>query len=252
MNQTFNINRFGLLLKRYTVENRKQLFFLFGVMWGVMLLAAACIGHYEKETIERLTANQMYNCFTYDFYGTRAALYLVSAVGFSCITGSYMFSSLRTKQSRIMSLMLPASMAEKYWVYFTVYILAFFPIFLLGTVVADLAYYVTAGGGIIFQLFAFHGSYSIFQTDSVLLWTVLCYQAIFALGSALWPRLSFFKTFIAMFVLSILALFFPTLIYHILKPFDDCVAVLEAIVVIACYSLAWVRFRHVQVIQKLL
>lgn len=252
MNDTFSFSRFCSLLKRYVVENRKQLIFLYGVMWGVMLLAAACIGHHEQGAIRCLTTNQMNTCVSYDFYGTRAMLYLVSGVGFISITASYMFSSLRTKQSRIMSLMLPASMAEKYWVYFTVYIIAFFPIFLLGTVVADLAYYVTAGGGPMFQLLSLSGEYSIFKMDSIMIWNDLSLQAIFALGSVLWPRLSFFKTFIAIFVISILVLFFPSVVYHILKPFDDFGTMLAAIFTIGCYVLAWLRFRHVQVIQKLL
>lgn len=244
MNQTFNIDRFGLLLKRYMVENRKQLFFLFGVMWGVMILASACIGHYEIDALI-LHSNPFY-----DPYQSRSILYLTVGICFACIIASFMFSALRTKQSRIMALMLPASMTEKYWVNFTVYILLFFPVYILGTMVADLAHYVMSGGSPLFCVFSSRFFQNIFASEYLAI--LIAYQAIYALGSALWPKLSFFKTFLALFVAMIVLIFMPSLFIHYLfNPFDNAMIPLGTISV-ACYVLAWLRFRHVQVIQKFL
>lgn len=249
MNQTFSLARFGLLLKRYVVENRKQLMFLYGIMWGVMMLLAACDGHHTA-AIEAKSIGLL-NLYI-DNYSDRAMLYIIVFAIFSIVISSFMFSSLRSKQSRISALMLPASMTEKFWVNFVVYIVAIIPMFAIGVVLGDLSYLVTAGHGPVFSLLLHPLDCDFWENEMICF--ILLNQSIFAFGSALWPRLSFFKTFVAIFVVNILALFFPYVISHILGPFirHQIICLPMLVLTAAFYCLAWWRFRHVQVIQKFL
>ncbi len=246
MNQTFAPARFLNLLKRYIVENRKQLTFLYGVMWGVMILVILILT--RSNNIHTLvTAESDSITIGLREIGERIAVYTFFLLGFGSIVSSYMFSNFTSKRGRISALMVPASMTEKYLVRFTVYIIGFLVMFVIGVILSEFAYICYTKHPDAFRLSFFCNSQHIFN-DSVML-SILSYQAIFALGSAIWPRRSFFKTFTVIFVLmvfgmfntSIVAIFFNGRISY----WVNC-----TIIILACYVLAWIRFRKIQVIQR--
>lgn len=226
-NQTFSASRYWSLLKRYLVENRKSLLFFTGVVWGVIMLICVNIGRFLDVAIE---------------LSLFAALFMV----FACLSASYMFSSLRTKELRVNTLMLPASMLEKYMVRFTVYIVMFVPMYLLACVAGDLVRALVHDSETIwsFDFDWFLGRFSVMS--------VLMYQSLYALGSSLWPRHSFFKTFLALFGLMFACmLFFP---WSAFLWFDEIsefgLYAFMVSVTVAAYVAAWFRFRSVQVVQR--
>lgn len=243
MNNTFNIKRFGLLLKQYLVENRKQLFFLTGVMWGVMILTAAFIGKIQYREIEAYEHASVTWSFT-----TLLTFYGFAFLCFSCIISSFMMSSFRSKRTRISSLMVPASMAEKFTVRFVTFIIGFFIAYCIGVLLADISFCIFLGRGITFpSLNLPHNA------DSEIMGLILFYQSLYALGSALWPRLSFFKTFLAIFAAMIILLIFAVSFnlpeVHLS---DDFFEPFFWIMIPIDYALAWWRFRKIQLFQRLL
>ncbi|RNL49673.1 hypothetical protein [Pedobacter jejuensis] len=107
MNNTFNINRFGLLLKRQWLD--------FGKIYLISLLVVAgvLIGFYSYyiPSIERRTDN-------FDYDGNldlrfRYGIFLILGFLFTSTVASGYFSILRQKSRAILELMTPASVTEK-------------------------------------------------------------------------------------------------------------------------------------------
>ncbi len=239
MNQTFNFSRFTSLLKRYLVVNRKQLIFLYGVMIGITILVAAIVGNAERESAPEAS------------FGALLLEELIFMgfilMGFSCIISSNMFSSLQSKTSRITTLMLPASSAEKYWVHFSVYIIGFYIMAIIASVLNDITISLCSGLPLEFSMV-----YFLRESDVELVAFFIFYQAVFALGSVIWPKRSFFKTFFALFLITILSIFNHSLILSLLYPILNYFYILIFSLAALCYVFAWLRFRKVQVIQKFL
>ncbi|MDE7388299.1 MAG: hypothetical protein K2M97_03485 [Muribaculaceae bacterium] len=235
MSQTFSISRYGALLRRYLVENRKQLLFLTATMWGVMMITAFYMGRWEAKTL-----------FAYEElrFKTLEDLFMVltmESIAFACLWSANAFFSLRSKQMRITTLMAPASMVEKYLVRLTVYVIGFFMAFVIGTIPACGAHYIWMSQFDVSPIkyltmwhYFHNGSFSI----------LLALQAMYLFGGVIWPKFSFFKTFLAQFVIMLI---FSMPIHEGISLFKEWFFIGVAVI---CYALAWWRFRRVQVIQR--
>lgn len=245
MNRTFDISRFGALLKRYVVENRKQLFFLIGVMWGVMVLMAATIGRHQGAVPENVCGAYYREAYVYS-YNDLHLFYVFAMMVFACLFGSYAFSSLKGKRQRVSTLMVPASMLEKFMVRMVIYVLGFYVVYVVGMTLSDLSRYLFAGGGMLLPWVEMLKS-NLHMMDKEYLIGVTFMQSVYVLGSSIWPKLSFFKTFLVLFVLMLCSVFFDDILYYILRYTGLWLVVL---ITLGCYVLAWLRFRRVQVIQR--
>lgn len=196
----------------------------------------------------------------------------------STIIGSLTFSSYSSKPKRISAMMLPAKKSEKFLSMLIVYIV-FGNIVLFGSIF--LSEWITAsmyGLTSAFEQIQVPFRYTPEEIKSfvpLIYWAAVCYvlipQAIYVLGSALWPRLSFLKTAIAMSVIQLVfTIIMPfSLMNSWINPFIDfmrehfdspesaynscCFILVCAYLLLAgIYVLAWLRFRNLAVAKRFL
>ena len=263
----FSWSRVWFLIRRYFNENFRQLSMTIGVIFGIMLFFA-------------ITINKSCSDFA-DFSSVGFGLWLIlfAIIGFSMtVSGSLTFSSTATKPKRIVAMMVPASKAEKF-----VSLLLIYNCFGTLTIVLC-AFLADALTSLMFlhspffvQFFSFfsevmgkikvedYGLEIFFAIISLVCGSLICSMATYTLGSSLWPKKSFLKTFCVMFAIQVfLPLFIPTdlamrLIHWIAETnFDNVNIHLLAwggIALIYIFSgllywLAWRRYRSTQLIQK--
>ena len=261
----FSMSRVLFLIRRYFNENARQLLMAVGVVFGIMLFFAMTINHAMGS----------------EYTGGGAFLWVLLSIvaGMSLIVAcSLTFSSMSTKSKRIVAMMVPASKAEK-----------FVSLLLIYNVIAPIAIIICALladtlGSVIFlhspYFFAFFDEVSEFLQNNMKSndeWEILfaliafigapfvCSMATYTLGSALWPKKSFIKTFCALFAIQMLIpLVLPAdLFLHLncwlrsLHWDNHHLIIWGGIVAFylfaACiYLLAWLRYRSTQLVQKLM
>jgi hypothetical protein len=104
MNNTFNINRFGLLIRRQWLEFGKIFLITLGVAFGV--IAAFYLWHLWPAFIAESV--------TYVNVGFREPLFVIFGFLFITVIASNYFSHLGQKSKTIIDLLLPASTFEKF------------------------------------------------------------------------------------------------------------------------------------------
>lgn len=198
-------------------------------------------------------------------YGTNLmALCMIIAAILLTVFGSLTFSTLSNKRERISSFMFPASRCEKFTLRALVY-------FVFGT--------ITIIAGIMLAALIAHLSFKAYSDLSwvsdfldedfawsavwIMILAVVFGNALYTLGSSLWPRLSWIKTWI---LLNIVEWVFGILLmvgvfsdqnwaYQIGKYLVDneilpyVIIVTECILIAACWIGAWMRFRSTQIVQ---
>lgn len=106
MNNTFNLQRFGLLLKRQWLEFGKIYLISLLVVLGVFLSFYG----FQYNSI----TNGLRGAFSYWNLGFRTPLFLVTGILFITIIASSYFAHLGQKSRAIIDLMIPASTFEKF------------------------------------------------------------------------------------------------------------------------------------------
>jgi len=121
MNNTFNLNRFGRLFIKHTVEHYKSYLMSLTVLIGVMILGGSFLVYMIQAPIDR---------------GFQSAIFVMIMLLAGTIFTSTIFADMGDKKKAIASLTLPASHFEKYmvaWVYsFVVFIIIYTASFYLG------------------------------------------------------------------------------------------------------------------------
>ncbi len=186
---------------------------------------------------------------------------------FLTIKGSQTFSNLSDKKHRISALMIPASMSEKFVMRMFVYLGCGTLLSLLGVFIGFLIGQFSFGGGsfMLEQCDDFlskeYGPYIV----AIIGLFMLFQNALFSLGSALWPKLSWVKTWI---VLTVIQWIFGLLMVVVSMLHIDwlafnefmqnqkpeslfwCGIIVEIILIAACWICAWLRFRSTQIVQR--
>jgi hypothetical protein len=129
MNNTFNINRFGLLLKRQWLDFGKIYLISFGVLIGVLTLFYAI--NLTDDRLKYLTSG------TLNF---RYPLFLITGFLFTSIIANSYFMDLGQKPKTIINILVPASRIEKFLsaIFYTLIIAV--PTYLLCFYLVDLAF----------------------------------------------------------------------------------------------------------------
>ncbi|RZL22604.1 MAG: hypothetical protein EOO96_23910 [Pedobacter sp.] len=107
MNNTFNINRFGLLLKRQWLDFGKIYLISLVVIAGVLVASYA----FNTNVPRRIQYLDAQNYFNMNF---RIPVFLIVGMLFISIVASTYFAYLGQKSKAILDLMLPASVFEKF------------------------------------------------------------------------------------------------------------------------------------------
>ena len=202
-NQIFQWNRFASALRKEVVENWRTLLFsvigIYGVLAIFMILGNIINGDDDFTGVIMLR---------YVF------VYMVFSFG-GIIVASLAFRGLKTKTGRIELLTSPSSTFEKFLVNTVIYVLGFIVAFPICAQLADLTRILIllpwgefdVPGPLNFlntiHQFAFQQEFWDFSAKA---WLevgmyigVLAAPGLYLLGSILWPRLSFLKTFAALY-----------------------------------------------------
>ena len=202
------------------------------------------------------------------------SMYLIVSSWLLCIGltvfGSLTFSNFSTKRQRISSLMVPASRAEKFLhrvlIYFAGGTLLLIAGFFIGLLICQIAF----GGGSapINSFFKFLDSEFSGCITIALILAALFGNSLYALGSSLWPKLSWIKTWVVIMVIqwALTALFMILAAVNInwdalftlmlsLDKVNVWILIWSGIALLAllnfvCWGFAWIRFKNIQIIQR--
>lgn len=205
-NQTLSLRRLGLVMKHDLGNNFKTYILQTSFLWITMLVVIfAILPHYGSQYVVYESTNPATQ--------TLHNWFIVFLFGSGCLFASTMGNDVSTKDRRINTLMLPASMLEKYLAQWIKFVIVCPIVFYIGWILMDLL----ATGIItmiwrnpevpILTIFAFK---DLDLPELILLY--LCTQSFFILGAAFWPRFSCIKTAIMMWVISIVEAFLVWLV----------------------------------------
>ena len=216
---------------------------------------------FSKSALEGLIQSRRYS---YSSILLTLCFWIVSIA--MTVFGSLTFSSLSSKKRRISTFMLPASLSEKYFQRMLVYLVGGTLTLLIGCMFAILIAQITFAGSAFLEILKDWNH--IWDGESFYITMIGCVSvilgnAIYTLGSSLWPKLSWIKTWLVVMVIQwiggiflITGLFSGIDFAYLVKIFDSgeflfwFITLIMAIIIIVCWYFAWRRFHNTQIIQR--
>lgn len=270
---SFSLERFQSLAKADLIINKgyyiKLIITALGIFAAIAFFLSINAGisiHNEPYPVEfpeqtaKITSTQV----TYGSTYVLISLWVFSLA--LTVLGSLTFSNFSSKRSRIAALMVPASRAEKFTLRLLIYLVGGTLLlgigFLLGAAICQIAFgawiaiFREIKGFFDIEFASFLATYGILMA--------LLGNSLYALGSSIWPKLSWVKTWAVLtvfqWVVSTIMMilfmqdlswlsFFRSIEAHIHTLKWIGIAVL-AVLNITCWILAWWRYKNTQIIQR--
>ena len=207
----FSLPRFMNLCRKEMVENWRSNVLRMVLMYGVMAVVMVWNGYFEY----RYWHSGQIEDPAWTFL---LVVFIWSWWGFGCLSASFTMEKMKTKTSRTSMLMVPATPFEKFFSRWFVFTVVFLVIFLISYKLADytrfiiysLAYPEEKDFIIPVDLSHLVGErktyYTLCRTGlqfGALLSAYFFVQSLFVLGSSIWPKNSFLKTFASGTVIAI-------------------------------------------------
>lgn len=206
----FSLPRFMNLCRKEMVENWKSNVLRIVLLYGVMAVVMVWNGYFEYRTYHT-TSNDP--AWTFLLIAFMWALW-----GFGCLSASFTMEKMKTKTSRTSALMVPVTPFESFFSRWFVYTVVFLVVFLMTYKLAD--YTRVLIYSLIYPEKDFiapvdlsrlvgniRGCYTLCRTGwefGVLIAGYFFVQSLFVLGSTIWPKNSFLKTFAAGAVITVI------------------------------------------------
>ena len=212
----FSLPRFMNLCRKEMVENWRSNVLRMVLMYGVMAVVMVWNGYFEY----RYWHSGQIEDPAWTFL---LVVFIWSLWGFGCLSASFTMEKMKTKTSRTSMLMVPATPFEKFFSRWFVFTVVFLVIFLISYKLADytrfiiysLAYPEEKDFIIPVDLSHLVGErktyYTLCRTGlqfGALLSAYFFVQSLFVLGSSIWPKNSFLKTFASGTVIAIVYFLF--------------------------------------------
>ena len=187
--------RTASIIKKLLIEQSKANIMRLVVLFGSLIVLAILIGFAQGYFLDR-------EDFDTAIPAEQAAFAIMLFI-LGSIYVSTAFNNLIPKTGRISMLSLPANSSEKFLAHWIVYIAMFLVAYFCAIWVADWSRYILMkiiyGNCTYIQLMRWS---NIFNSEgSVTIAIFLMYQSFFLLGSIVWPRYSFIKTYFALAIL---------------------------------------------------
>ena len=207
----FSLPRFMNLCRKEMVENWRSNVLRMVLIYGVMVVVMVWNGYFEY----RYWHSGQIEDPAWTFL---LVVFIWSLWGFGCLSASFTMEKMKTKTSRTSMLMVPATPFEKFFSRWFVFTVVFLVIFLISYKLADytrfiiysLAYPEEKDFIIPVDLSHLVGErktyYTLCRTGlqfGALLSAYFFVQSLFVLGSSIWPKNSFLKTFASGTVIAI-------------------------------------------------
>lgn len=265
----FSMPRFVNLCRKDVVENWRSNVLRMALLYGIMTLVLLWVGYIEYNNKEVMVDKD-------SAWNFALALFMWSLWGFGCLSASLTLEKMKSKTGRLSVLMTPATSFEKYFSRWLVSVFLFLVVFLIAFRLADytrvLVYtlvYPNLEEIAALPLSRFVGDstgyYTLFRTATECTTAFALFfftQSCFVLGSSIWPRSAFLKTFVAgAFIVAVYAL----LIVWMFELFDEgnspswmTQEVALTLSGIACFlltlfnwTLAYFRFKESEIINRM-
>lgn len=220
----FSFPRFANYFKKVLVEDRKRLLQRIITVFGLLVVFGAiisdsCYQHYMEALKMGIVRNEIDPAID----GLMPLFVFGLFIG-CALSASFIMEPMSSKTSRIYALMLPATSFEKYfvrWFIYTIgYLVVYYLLFLLVDVMRVCVFSVIYPEIDIITFLNPYAEIVAFRDDPSLGFIVSLYlllQSIFVLGSSLWPKYAFLKTFTAY---TILGMAFSAFFAGIMNLFD--------------------------------
>ena len=274
-NQIFNWNRFTLALRKEVTENWRQLGLAMLVLYAVMTLIMV-LGNWMTEGDNTPPVVNLRYLF----------VFLAFSVS-SIVMASLAFRGLMTKTGRTELFMSPSSMTEKFIVNVLIYVVGYTLAFIIITQLADLTRIAVlwsaqsdtfnVPGPINFvpainEFLHFSSLHSNSPAGNLGILILSIYLGLVAnagaylLGSVLWPRLSFLKTYAAIFIIETVIIFVGLAVVRGICTFQEfaqmvinnvengrfaiMMLIFSVVQLVRYWVLAWVVFRRKDVVSQ--
>ena len=267
----FNFPRFANYFKKVLVEDRKRLLQRIITVFGLLVVFGAiisdsCYQHYMEALKIGIVRSEIDPAID----GLMPLFVFGLFIG-CALSASFIMEPMSSKTSRIYALMLPATSFEKYfvrWFIYTIgYLVVYYLLFLLVDVMRVCVFSVIYPE---IDIITFINPYAeiVALRDEVPLGFVvslyLLLQSIFVLGSSLWPKYAFLKTFTAYTILGMaFSAFFAGIMnlfnrpgnsYIMLELSDDTLFLIATcgvmMVTLFFWWLAYKRFKEMEVVNR--
>ena len=267
----FSFPRFANYFKKVLVEDRKRLLQRIITVFGLLVVFGAiisdsCYQHYMEALKIGIVRSEIDPAID----GLMPLFVFGLFIG-CALSASFIMEPMSSKTSRIYALMLPATSFEKYfvrWFIYTIgYLVVYYLLFLLVDVMRVCVFSVVYPE---IDIITFLNPYAeiVALRDEVPLGFVvslyLLLQSIFVLGSSLWPKYAFLKTFTAYTILGMaFSAFFAGLMNLFDRPgnsyimpelSDDTLFLIATcgvmMVTLFFWWLAYKRFKEMEVVNR--
>ena len=230
--QTFRFSRFAVCFRRYLGFNCRRLLLLAGGILASFLIISIFQLLMLYEEIQEYGPDQLSPLF---FWGSNADILSFVVPFIATVGGSLMYSSMNTRQNRLTELSLPASQFEKFLTYFIIYLplllCVTFLLFWISDALKVLAVriFTTTASGLhtmsLWRMIRFYGgeNWTDYQTTTTLtIYTViLSGNALFALGSIVFQKYSYLKSYCFIFILQSAMMILAISSYILLFPYGN-------------------------------
>ncbi|WP_291529494.1 hypothetical protein [Bacteroides sp. UBA939] len=211
----FSAPRFVSLCRKEMVESWKANLLRFVMMYGIMAIIFVWNGYFKYQYPHHMLD---YNVNRDPVWGFELGAFIAAIIIMGMLSASFIMERMKSKTNRIAMLMTPATMFEKFFSRWLVYTFGFLIVFLIAFKLADwtrvVVYLVSYPElkDIISPVPLSHlvgpGQYwTPFDDYKFFMLGVSAYffqQSLFILGSSIWPKNSFVKTFTAIVVITII------------------------------------------------
>lgn len=211
----FSAPRFVNLCRKEMVESWKANLLRFVMMYGIMAIAFVWNGYFQYNNPERLLRRGVTQDPIWNF---ELIIFLWAIIIMGMLSASFIMERMKTKTNRIAMLMVPATMFEKFLSRWLVFTFGFLIVFLIAFKLADwtrVAVYMISYPELKDLIASTPLSYLVgkeqywtaFQSSGGFMLGLSAYffvQSLFVLGSSIWPKNSYVKTFSAIVVIAII------------------------------------------------
>lgn len=204
---SFSIARLWRMIILTITENRHSILLQLGVMIGITAVIVAFYTVADNPDRYVRQAQQALSSDTDLLWSDLWGLYCLTLTGFSCISASFTAGFMSSKEKRLNTLMIPATIAEKFLARWIIYTLSVYVLFTLTYICIDylrvlILNYIYADVNhtpilpLVQSIPHYYNKYSDFNPFHVIPPIIFAVQSFFVLGSTIWPKNSFIKTFV--------------------------------------------------------
>ena len=211
----FSAPRFVSLCRKEMVESWKANLLRFVMMYGIMAIAFVWNGYFQYNHPESLVNRGITQDPIWTF---ELGAFVWALVIMGLLSASFIMERMKSKTNRIAMLMTPATMFEKFFSRWLVFTFGFLIVFLIAFKLADwtrVAVYTVSYPELkdiitstpLSHLVGKGQFWTVFDDCNYFMLGVSAYffaQSLFVLGSSIWPKNSFVKTFSAIVVVAII------------------------------------------------